>query len=238
MKRLIRKIHLWLSIPFGMIILVMCLSGALLSFERELSGLYVSDRLSVNQASSATMMEQAHGRTVEAKGKVEKRNRPLRTPFFMAVFRLHRWLMIDSPREVPFSWGRAVTGVTTIAFILILLSGVWLWWPHTRQGWVKSFSIETRKGGYRLMRSLHICLGVCTVAVLLVMALTGLYWTFSIGGIDKRLMLELHTGRWGGIFMRLVYCLSAIVGAVLVVSGYWLWWAKRKIPTNRYCNKP
>lgn len=36
MKKIFRKIHLWLSIPFGLIISILCLSGAALVFENEI----------------------------------------------------------------------------------------------------------------------------------------------------------------------------------------------------------
>lgn len=35
MKKIIRKIHLWLSIPFGLVITLVCFSGAMLVFEKE-----------------------------------------------------------------------------------------------------------------------------------------------------------------------------------------------------------
>lgn len=35
MKKIVRKIHLWLSVPFGVIITVICFSGAMLVFEKE-----------------------------------------------------------------------------------------------------------------------------------------------------------------------------------------------------------
>lgn len=36
MKKIFRKIHLWLSVPFGLIISILCLSGAALVFENEI----------------------------------------------------------------------------------------------------------------------------------------------------------------------------------------------------------
>ena len=35
MNRFFRKIHLWLSLPFGLVITVICFSGAMLVFENE-----------------------------------------------------------------------------------------------------------------------------------------------------------------------------------------------------------
>lgn len=34
-KTVFRQLHLWLSVPFGLIIVLMCLSGAILLFERD-----------------------------------------------------------------------------------------------------------------------------------------------------------------------------------------------------------
>ena len=36
MKKAFRKIHLWLSVPFGVIITLICFSGAMLVFENEI----------------------------------------------------------------------------------------------------------------------------------------------------------------------------------------------------------
>lgn len=37
MRRLFRNIHLWLSLPLGLVISVICLSGAALVFERDIT---------------------------------------------------------------------------------------------------------------------------------------------------------------------------------------------------------
>ena len=36
-KRVFREIHLWLSVPFGLIITAICFSGAMLVFEKEIT---------------------------------------------------------------------------------------------------------------------------------------------------------------------------------------------------------
>ena len=48
MKKLFRDIHLWLSVPFGVFITLICFSGSMLVFEKEISewcrpGLYFVD---------------------------------------------------------------------------------------------------------------------------------------------------------------------------------------------------
>ena len=37
MKKIFSKIHLWLSVPFGLLITLICFSGAMLVFETEVS---------------------------------------------------------------------------------------------------------------------------------------------------------------------------------------------------------
>ncbi|MBL9059645.1 MAG: PepSY domain-containing protein [Mangrovicoccus sp.] len=51
--------------------------------------------------------------------------------FFGMVEDLHRWLALsDASRDT----GRAITGATNLVFLLLLLSGLWLWLPP-RLGW-------------------------------------------------------------------------------------------------------
>lgn len=44
----------------------------------------------------------------------------------------------------------------------------------------------------------------------------------------RRMNLEWHDGRIAGWPGKLVVCLAALAGASLPVSGYWIWWKKRK----------
>ena len=47
----------------------------------------------------------------------------------------------------------------------------------------------------------------------------------------------VHTGSWGGIVMRIVNCLSALMAAVLALTGYYLWIARslrRRNPAARH----
>lgn len=43
MKNIFRKIHLWLSVPFGLVITITCFTGALLVFEEEITRFYYRD---------------------------------------------------------------------------------------------------------------------------------------------------------------------------------------------------
>lgn len=43
----------------------------------------------------------------------------------------------------------------------------------------------------------------------------------------QALLMELHTGRWGGIVMRIIYFLAALIGGFLPISGYYMWWKRQ-----------
>jgi uncharacterized iron-regulated membrane protein len=47
--------------------------------------------------------------------------------FFRAVTDWHRWLGLQGERRAP---ARAVTGAANLVFLLIVVSGVYLWWPR------------------------------------------------------------------------------------------------------------
>ena len=49
MRKLFAKIHLWLSIPFGIIIAIVCLTGAILVFETEIQEICYPSRYFVKE---------------------------------------------------------------------------------------------------------------------------------------------------------------------------------------------
>ena len=50
MKDIFRKLHLWVSIPFGLVITITCFTGALLVFEGDIVSLLNSDMMTVEPA--------------------------------------------------------------------------------------------------------------------------------------------------------------------------------------------
>ena len=54
MKKVFRKIHLWLSVPFGLLITLICFSGAMLVFETEVMELCHRDLYYVEKVGTAS----------------------------------------------------------------------------------------------------------------------------------------------------------------------------------------
>lgn len=47
------------------------------------------------------------------------------------------------------------------------------------------------------------------------------------GSSAQKTFISLHTGKWGGMLVRIIYFIAAIIGGFLPISGYYLWLKKR-----------
>lgn len=95
--------------------------------------------------------------------------------FMFGMFRLHRWLMLETPV------GRPIVGIATIIFILLSISGLVLWFPKKLK-WknMKSgFKIKTKANWKRVNHDLHNTLGFYSLILIIIMCLTGLCWSFE-----------------------------------------------------------
>jgi len=93
--------------------------------------------------------------------------------FFMTVFRLHRWLLLDT--EV----GRPIVGVATLIFVFIILTGLVIWFPQRLKSWKQGLRVKFSGSWKRTNHDLHNALGFYSSFLLLIMALTGLQWSFE-----------------------------------------------------------
>lgn len=110
--------------------------------------------------------------TGEVKGRYE------RAPFFLTMFRLHRWLLDSMKPDGGIFWGKMVVGVSTLMFVFVLVSGIVIWWPRTKKALKNSLKIVADKGRLRFWHDLHVAGGMYVLILLLAMALTGLTWSF------------------------------------------------------------
>ena len=94
--------------------------------------------------------------------------------FFFTVLKLHRWLNFKNMQV-----GRKITAISTIVFMLLLLSGVVLWFPRRKKSrWKNKFTLRFKRKFKVWNRDLHINLGTITAVLLLLIAWTGLYFTY------------------------------------------------------------
>lgn len=77
------------------------------------------------------------------------------------------------------SAGKVIVGVTTLVMVVILVSGVAIWVPRTRKALKNRLLVSCTKGWRRFWYDSHVSLGIYATLFLLVMALTGLTWSFQ-----------------------------------------------------------
>ncbi len=184
MKHFLRSVHLWLTIPFCLLISLICFTGAALVFEEEITALV---------APTATA----------------------RLPFFAAMSHLHKSLMQPCPEAADaIWWGKIIVGITIIALIALLLTGIYLWWPTKR---VRIAASSSR----RFLFDLHNSLGILATIFLLIMGLTGLTWTFEWFQLpfSRPTIASLHFGTYWGLTSRILHFLAALIGASLPITG-------------------
>lgn len=274
--KLIRKIHLFLSIPFGLMISLICLTGAMLVFEEEVSHSLQRELYYVPLIGKTTLSEQELTDIVTATlpdsvsvTGVQKFDDPARTwrvalskphkaavfvdpytghiagrykrlAFFNFNFKMHRWLLdVSKPGSKSPTLGKLVVGYSTLAFVFILISGMALWLPMARRNAKMNFRIVLNRGKFLFWRSTHVAGGAYFFIFLLLMALTGLTWSFgwmqelasNLLGPDpkavQKLIYSLHTGSFGGLLTKTIWFAVALFGASLPFTGYYLWLRKK-----------
>ena len=102
--------------------------------------------------------------------------------FFTSTMQLHRALWIPPPPGERSGIGHRIVGIATLIFVITLISGVVLWAPakwRNLKNWKMGFKIRVRKGGGRLLYDLHNTLGFYMLIPMLLLALTGLCWSFG-----------------------------------------------------------
>ena len=73
--------------------------------------------------------------------------------------------------------GRIVNGIGAAAVMVLGLTGVCIWWPGPAS-WRRAFGVDTSRRGYRLWWEVHRAVGIWSVILILMWALTDLYFAF------------------------------------------------------------
>lgn len=98
--------------------------------------------------------------------------------FFRSVRSLHRWLLIPS-QEGGINIGRQITGFSALALVFFALSGLYLRWPRRPLNWRNWLRIDFSLKGRNFYWALHSVIGTWVIVMYLVMALTGLTWSYA-----------------------------------------------------------
>jgi sulfite reductase (NADPH) flavoprotein alpha-component len=99
--------------------------------------------------------------------------------FFRNVRGVHRWLMLGElgDRDI----GRQIVGACTLLLIFMALTGLYLRWPRgpAARRWKTWLIPDFRLKGRAFLWNLHSVIGTWVLPVYLIIALTGLQWSYE-----------------------------------------------------------
>lgn len=197
--------HLWLGLGSGLIVVIVGITGAIYAFEKEIrevlhADCYVAKPVNGNNLSIDSIINSAkkvipkqavkqviifpegrtiqvnfknrwsvfvHPKTGEICGKYNQEKEVLGI-----VLKLHRQLYLGDV-------GKKITGISCLIFFFSLLTGLLLWWPKRWQHLKQRLGIAIAHGKKRLNYDLHRSLGFYASFILLVVALSGLVFSFK-----------------------------------------------------------
>ncbi len=215
-------IHLAIGLSAGLVIGVMSLTGLLLSLEPQILTLAESppaqpasvtpplpswpDAAQLEGVRSITLFQQP-GRALllqqeggtwrydpQTQALTESRLRQT----FHAIESWHRTLSLEGPRR---DTGKAITGAANLLFVILGLSGIWLWWPRRWSlAQLKAISLfRWRLHGQARDFNWHHAAGIWSVVAILTMSTTGLVMSYRwANSLVYRLVGEATPVRSGG----------------------------------------
>lgn len=95
--------------------------------------------------------------------------------FFVLVKYAH-WSLLLSTK-----YGQPIVGWSTLIFVILLITGLVLWWPKkwNKRSREQSFRVKWSGNFKRVNYDLHNVLGFYSLLIALVIALTGMVWSFE-----------------------------------------------------------
>lgn len=175
LRKFLNDIHLWLGLGSGIILFLVCLSGTVLTFEKEIKGLFaenfevtgvkpmaietLAEALQQEGEVSAVSIPSEPAKAYEFRVKTspeDRRGTVFYTNPYTGEYRITR----ESPLDGFFMWnfrmhrwllldpsiGRPIVGIATIIFFFLALSGIILWFP-------KKLKWRNMKNGFKIKTS-------------------------------------------------------------------------------------
>lgn len=199
-----KKLHLWLSIPLGLIISIICLTGAIMVFQQEILEITNKERYFIPQAEGerldnesliAAVNRQMVSDTVKS---IEVYNDPVRAARATLASGRKNYVYVNPYTAQITGYYNAREGF----FHQVMLLHRWLMLPDRAVGrsivgistifmifimitgiarWLKHRSYRLRLNGNFFVKvfSLHRILGIYAALILILCALSGLMWSFE-----------------------------------------------------------
>ena len=211
-NKILFNVHLILSIVFSIPLLIIGVTGAILSYQHELEALINAGSKKVEKTGEMQSVEkilQSFSEQTGAKQPVRlvvpksddeafviyaNRNdaylvdpytaqiigKDRGTGFVLTVMALHRNLGLAlSGNKTAGEIGKQIVGASAVAMILLVISGVWLYFPRLKRKFSEAIKPNFKLKKYALFYNLHTSLGSLSAVIYLLICLTGLNWSYS-----------------------------------------------------------
>lgn len=207
-KKIIRNIHLWFGLSSGLIVVFLGLTGCILAFEVEIRNWTEDFRkvipenrsfLPPSQLKTIANKHLTSGMAlgIEYPGKDKAAIAPyydslhyellflnpytgevlqhknMKKDFFRIVIDGHFYLWL--PPHI----GQPIVATATLMFVILMISGLILWWPKSKVGLKQRFSIKWNAKWRRVNYDLHNVLGFYMTWVAIFIAISGLAFGFE-----------------------------------------------------------
>lgn len=202
------RLHLWLGLTSGLIVFIVAVTGCIFVFQDEIRDL-TQDWRKVEpreQAFVPPSILQQHVKERYPGADVsmvvyQDRQRPAhistsingvlhniyfnpysgeiihiqntKKDFFLIIEDLHMHLLL--PEEI----GKQVVGISTLIFIVMLITGIILWWPKKRKHIKKHLTVKWNARWRRINYDWHRTTGLYVSLVALLLAITGLSFSYE-----------------------------------------------------------
>lgn len=214
--------HRWLGFITGILVFIVSITGCIYCFQDEIQDLMYSYRkvqpeqkpfLKPSQLQELGLQQHPKGkissvvyfgpeRSAQVRMLLKKKSVSLffnpysgqflheevpKESFFAFIKNVHLYLFL--PKKI----GSLVNGISVLIFVFILISGIVLWWPKRKTDRKRSFTIKWNGRWRRVNYDLHNVLGFYAAAIAVVLAITGL--SFSFRWMNKGIYNGANLGR-------------------------------------------
>lgn len=199
--------HLWLGLLSSVVICIVCLTGCIYAFKKQIIDVYNYDKVFVNPSEKSIDV-------AEIQQYFSSQNKEIKS-LFIPESKKRSWVVsyTDEAKNTISTYfdpyqrkelgigdnaldgffqdvlglhrnlllgevGRQIVGASVLIFVLLLFSGLILWIPKKIKHLKQSLTIKWSAKPQRVNYDLHRTLGVYSLPFLLIIAITGLYITY------------------------------------------------------------
>ena len=162
------------------------------------------------------------------------------------AFRFVLWMVDLHDNLLLAKTGRLLNAAGGIFTVLLGLTGAVIWWPGT-DSWRRSLSFRWKTNPKGFNWTVHSALGFWTLGFFLMWAISGIYLsipgTFNaavdyfqplntssrslrFGDWVLYWLAQAHFGRFGGVWIKVIWTVGGLTPTVLFVTGALMWWKR------------